>query len=449
MQVVTLEIPQLGNRCHLVHDGHDALVIDPPRDLRAVEAAAESHGVTIRAVADTHVHNDYISGAPGLARRHRADYLLAADEPVTFGRHGVRGGDVVRVGRLDVRVLDTPGHSRFHQAFHVTSVDSPGPGAVFTGGSLLDGTVGRTDLLHPRLTRSLAASQWSSARALGVLNPATTLHPTHGFGSFCAGGAPAQGEGRRQATVGSQLHRNPALTTERDAFVEALVAGFGPVPGYYEKMAPRNRVGAGAALPRPARPVDRRALHAALDRGAWVVDLRDREAFARGHLPGSISVEQSSRLATYVGWLVPWEHELVLVTDRAATLASAVDDLAAIGIDGVGTHVLSVGEPLTAGFRRTDWTGFREHDPARPRVLIDVRQRDEHDAGHLPGAVNLPVQDVEAGAATLPPGEVWVHCRSGYRAGIAASLLKRLGREVVLVDDQWDRVGELAIPVAA
>ena len=367
MQVVTLEIPQLGNRCHLVHDGRDALVIDPPRDLRAVEAAAESHGVDIRAVADTHVHNDHISGAPGLARRHRADYLLAADEPVTFARHGVRGGDVVRVGRLDVRVLDTP----------------------------------------------------------------------------------AQGEVGRQATVGSQAHRNPALTTERDAFVEALVASFGPVPGYYEKMAPRNRVGLGAALHRPARTVDRRTLHAALDRGAWVVDLRDREAFARGHLPGSISIEQSLQMATYLGWLVPWEHELVLVADRAATLASAVDDLAAIGIDGVGTHVLSVGEPLTAGVRRTDWTGFQEQDPAQPRVLLDVRQRDEYDAGHLPGAVNLPVQDVEAGAATLPPGEVWVHCRSGYRAGIAASLLQRLGRVVVLVDDQWDRVGELAIPVAA
>ena len=98
MQVVTLDVPHLGNRCHLVHDGTSALVVDPPRDLAAVERAAEEAGVEIAAVADTHLHNDYVSGALGLARRHGADYLLAADENVAFERVGVRGGDVLDVG---------------------------------------------------------------------------------------------------------------------------------------------------------------------------------------------------------------------------------------------------------------------------------------------------------------------------------------------------------------
>src|SRR6476619_6863442 len=120
MKVVTLEVPELGNRCHRVHDGTSALVVAPPRDLAAVERAAEAEGVEIVAVADTHVHNDYVSGALGLARRHGADYLLSADERVDFERVGVRDGDVVEVGDLRVRVLATPGHTRHHPSFLVS-----------------------------------------------------------------------------------------------------------------------------------------------------------------------------------------------------------------------------------------------------------------------------------------------------------------------------------------
>ena len=129
MKVVTIDVPALGNRCHLVHDGRAAVVVDPPRGSREIERAAEREQVEIVAVADTHVHNDYVSGALGLARRHGADYLLAADEAVEFERVGVRHGDVLRYGALEVEVLATPGHTRHHQSFLVDS-PSGAPGAV-------------------------------------------------------------------------------------------------------------------------------------------------------------------------------------------------------------------------------------------------------------------------------------------------------------------------------
>src|SRR6478735_6555576 len=210
MQVVPLEIPELGNRCYLVHDGRLALVVDPPRDTGIVEAAADDAGVEITAVADTHIHNDYVSGALGLARRRGADYLVSADEPVSFERVGVRDGDVIPVGRLRVSVLATPGHTRHHQSFLVREHDqASGPAALFSGGSLLHGTVGRTDLVDPRLTEELARSQWTSARTLADLDPATLLHPTHGFGSFCAGSTPCRIGG--DPTIGEQRAVNPAL----------------------------------------------------------------------------------------------------------------------------------------------------------------------------------------------------------------------------------------------
>ncbi len=445
MQVLTLEIPELGNHTHLVHDGRHALVVDPPRDIAPIEAAAEAAGVEIAAVADTHIHNDYISGALGLARRHGADYLLSADEPVQFERVGVRGGDVLTVGHLQVTVLATPGHTRHHQAFEVRDLEGEAPAALFSGGSLLHGTVGRTDLVDQRLRFDLARAQWRSARTLALRDPSTRLLPTHGFGSLCAG---AQTTERAPATdtdgtLGAELSVNPALLLDRDPFVEELVAGFGPVPSYYDHMAPLNRAGAGRARPRPGRPVTRNEVTDAILDGQWVIDLRRRDTFSRGHLAGSVGVEYSHQFATYVGWLVPWADDLVLLYDSADDVGSALLDLAAIGIEGPGIHDLDSASSLPATFRRTDWAGFREH--AGPRVVVDVRGHDEYDAGHLPDAVHLPVHEVDRRGLELPPGELWVHCQSGYRAGIASSLLHNAGRSVVHVDDTWDRVTELAI----
>jgi hydroxyacylglutathione hydrolase len=365
---------------------------------------------------------------------------------------GLRGGDVVSYGDLELEVLATPGHTRHHQSFLARV---PGESAaLFSGGSLLLGTVGRTDLVDPLLALQLAGAQWDSARDQAALDPATLLLPTHGFGSFCAGAAVATPEGDGSApTVGGQLGVNPALTGDRAGFAAELVAGFGPVPAYYPHMEPLNRAGSGK--PRPARAVTAADVASAVAAGRWVVDLRDRATHAAGHLRGAVGVEYSDQFATYVGWLVPWGAELLLLADSPDTLAAAVRDLAGIWIGSLGVHVLDPGSRLDARFRRADWAAYREASGSRTAgqpVVVDVRQRDEWSAGHLPGAVHVPVQDVARSAPALPDGELWVHCKSGYRAGIAASLLHRLGRDVVHVDDAWERVGELAIettPAAA
>ena len=447
MPVVAIAVPTLGNRCHLLHDGRTAVVVDPPRDPRPVERAAEAAGVEIAAVADTHVHNDYVSGALLLARRHGADYLLAADEHVSFERVGVRHDDVLAYGGLRVRVLATPGHTRHHQAFLVDNVVSDEPAVLLSGGSLLLGTVGRTDLVDPRLAEHLAGLQWDTARALAGLDPTTRLLPTHGFGGFCA--ATPTGPAPSYDGLGAVLRTHPALLSERETFVTDLVAGFGPVPDYAAHMDPLNRSGASAGTPRPSRRVTGEQVADAVLSGAWVIDVRSRDEFAEAHLPGTINVEYSEQFATYVGWLVPWSDDIVLLTDSPEVLEPALTDLAAIGIEGVAAHVVPPETALTAGYRRADWAAFREAAAAGPVTLVDVRQAHEWRDGHVPGAIHLPVQDVERASRTLPSGELWVHCRSGYRAGIAASLLQRLGRDVVHVDDAWEHLGDLTTIAAA
>ena len=435
MRVIPLDLPQLGNRTHLVHDGRSALVVDPPRSLAGIEAAARQAGVRIVAVAETHVHNDYVSGGLALARRHRADYLLSAEERVAFDHAPTHGGDVRGVGDLHVAVLSTPGHTFHHQAFHVTPGDG-GPGAVLTGGSMLAGTVGRTDLVDPSLARHLARAQWASVRRLGELPPETTVHPTHGFGSFCASAAASDGG----LTIGEQAVLNPALTTDRDTFVDRLVAGFGPIPRHYRHMAALNRSGAGAVG--LAVPVELSGDEVAEARrhGAWLLDLRPRERFAASHVPGSDNVEHGDQFALWAAWVTPWGEQLVLVGDDPAVLEQAAEDLAQIGVERVAVHLLPTGRPETDGpsvtSRRARWDDLAW--PLGERVLLDVRHAEEVAEERVPGSVAIPLPELGRRVGEVPPGEVWVHCRSGYRAAGAAGLLARAGRRVVHVDDDLE-----------
>ena len=443
MHVVTISVPQLGNRCHLVHDGSSALVIDPPRDHEAVEAAAEEAGVTIDAVADTHLHNDYVSGAPGLAARHRADYLLSAEERVDVSRVGVRGGDEVPVGGLRVRVLDTPGHTLHHQSFLVRGSDPETPDALFSGGSLLLGTVGRTDLVDRLLTRHLGRAQWHSARRLATLDDATTAAPHARLRQLLRRRdvrprrRPHDRWPAPHATRCSPRTAIPSSTTWWRAWVRCRRT----TDGW------RRSTGAGreptGPTPRGRSPPPRPTRYA--ESAAGSSTCAAARSTPRAPCPGPSSIPHSDQFATWTGWLVPWGAPLVLVARTVADLEAPVRDLHRIGIEQISTHVLGgAALPEPTLLRRVTWDDYRAA-PESP-VLLDVRQRDEVEQGHLRGALHIPLQDLPARLHGLPHGELWVHCRSGYRAGIAASLIARSGRPVVQVDDEWSAVAATASP---
>ena len=199
MHVVPIEVPHLGNHAHLVHDGRVGVVIDAPHDHRPVERAAEDAGIDIVAVAETHIHNDYVSGGYHMSRRHRAAYLVAADEEVAFDRTEVFDNESFAFGDIHLRAIATPGHTALHVSYLATDATAVGcaSGALFSGGSLLHGSVGRTDLVDPTLTTALTRAQWLTARRLAALPADTALHPTHGFGSFCASTSAADAAGGR------------------------------------------------------------------------------------------------------------------------------------------------------------------------------------------------------------------------------------------------------------
>src|ERR1051326_5971405 len=220
-EVLPIETPGLGDRSYLVHDGRTALVIDPQRDTDRVTALAQARGLRITHVAETHIHNDYLTGGLALAAATGAAYLVNGADPVAFTRAPVADGDTVEVsGTLRIRVLATPGHTFTHLSY---VLESGGEVAgVFTGGSLLYGTTGRPDLLGPEHTGTLARAQYASAHRLAAELPGTTpVFPTHGFGGFCAAGQ----SGGHASTIDGERLANPALTLDERDYTDGLLAG--------------------------------------------------------------------------------------------------------------------------------------------------------------------------------------------------------------------------------
>ena len=444
LHVEVIATEELGDRSYVAHDGNTAVVVDPQRDLDRVERLLADRGLTVGAVLETHVHNDYVTGGYELARRTGARYVLHQADDVAFDRHGVTDGDELTVGGLTVRVLATPGHTDHHVSY-VVSADGAAP-AVFTGGSLLYGSVGRTDLVDTERTEELTRKQYRSARRLAEELPdEAAVYPTHGFGSFCSSGDAAGGD---DSTIGAERERNDALTQDdEDTFVTRLVEGLTAYPTYYAHMAPLNRQGPGAADLSPAEPVDPDELRKRVAAGEWVVDLRDRTAYATDHVAGTVGIELSDQFATYVGWLLPWGEPLTLLGESAEQVADAQRQLVRIGIDRPSGA--AVGDPaeLAGGddLRRYERVEFADlpaglaDGSADNDVVLDVRRDDERAAGGIPGSAHVPIHSLLDRMDELPQKRLWVHCASGFRASIAASLLDRAGRDVVLIDDEYDK----------
>ncbi|MEV6206798.1 MBL fold metallo-hydrolase [Kitasatospora sp. NPDC051914] len=451
----TVELTGLGNRSYLAGGATAAVAVDPPRDVdRLVEAAARQ-GVRIALVVETHLHNDYVTGGLELARLTGARYLVPAAARVAFDRVPVADGDVFEVDAgLALRAVATPGHTPHHTAY-VLEEDGR-PVAAFTGGSLLIGTVGRPDLVEPRLTEQLARAQHASAHRLADSLPDTTaVLPTHGFGSFCAAGHSA--DGHSGTTIGTERKQNEALVKEADTFVADLLAGLDDIPAYYAHMGPANAAGPAPIDLTPPRRADAAELAARLAAGEWVVDLRSRVAFAEGHLAGSFNIEGGGSLATYLAWLIPWGRPVTLLAESPEQIAAAQRELARVGIDRPAAAATGGPQDWTAdgdrprSFPRADFAALAAAlepavapDAERP-VVLDVRRSSERAGGAVSGSVHIPVHLLPGRIGEVPPGRVWVHCASGMRAAIAASLLDAAGREVVAVDDGFANAVEAGL----
>lgn len=447
IEIIPIDTPSLGDRSYVAHDGTVALVVDPQRDIDRVLKVTEEAGVTITHIFETHLHNDYVTGGHALAQQVGAAYHVNADDPVRFERVGVRDGDVIAVGEMSVRVIATPGHTFTHLAYALS--DGTEDVGVFTGGSLLFGSTGRPDLLGPAHTGALVHHQYASAHRLAdELPDAARVLPTHGFGSFCS----ATQASADRSTMGIEKAENPALTQPEEDWVADLLEGLDQWPAYYAHMAPANAAGPAApdlSAPEPANPA---TLRRRIEAGEWVVDVRNRVAFAAGHVPGTFNAGLDGQFATYVGWLIPWGTPLTILANTPDEVAEAQRELVRIGIDrlagGTSGRPEDWADGPLASYPRATFADLREVRHHREVVVLDTRRRLEWEDGHIEGATHVPLHDLPHALDQVPDGEIWVHCAGGYRAALAASILLAHGRTVVHVDDSFTNAGPAGLPLS-
>jgi hydroxyacylglutathione hydrolase len=443
MDLELILTPGLGNAAFLIGAGREAVVVDPPRDAWRVLAAAEAHGWRITHVLETHVHNDYLSGALELRAAVGSEIVAPARGRYAFEHRPMDEGDRLELGGMGFTARSTPGHTPEHLSWEVATEASDRPAAVATGGSLLVGSAGRTDLLGADATEELTRAQFATLRKLATLPDETVVLPTHGAGSFCSVGPADAG---RTTTIGRERSHNPLLAiADEDTFRATLLAGLGPYPDYYAHMAPINRAGpvVVGGLPEVQR-ISPDGLRAAVAAGSHVVDGRGRRAFASGHIPGSLNIELADSFASYVGWFVPFGARVVLVLPEPleAAIEDAATQLFRIGYDriagvldgGIDAWAAAGGSLDSYAVTTVRETAAQVASGAEPR-LLDVRYPNEwRDEGAVDGAIELSIGDLQDRLDTLPRDQpITVMCKSGARASIAASMLDAAGFDVRLV----------------
>ncbi len=439
LTILPIETASLGDRSYLVHDGAVAFVVDPQRDIDRVTTLLEEHGVRLTHVFETHIHNDYVTGGLALAEATGAAYVVNAADDVSFDRTPVADGEQVEVGdRMRVTALATPGHTFTHLSYALHDTASGTDTGIFSGGSLLFGATGRPDLLGEEHTDTLVRHQHASAHRLADLLPdETEVFPTHGFGSFCA----ATQSDATSSTIGEEKRSNPVLTQDEESYVAELLGGLGAWPAYYVHMSPANAAGPSAPdLSTPA-VADAAALRERIEAGEWVIDLRNRTAFAAGHAPGTLNFGLDGGFATYVGWLISWGTPVTLLGETADDVAEAQRELVRIGIDRPAAHATGTPEQWSDGelssFETATFADLADVRHHRDVVVLDVRRADEHESAAITGAVSIPLHELWTRLDEVPAGEVWVHCAGGYRASVAASMLDVQGRTLVAIDDTF------------
>lgn len=465
MRIRQFVIDGLGHLSALLSDDATgvAAVLDPRRDVDVYLDAAREAGVRITHVLETHLHNDYVSGGRDLAALTGAQHVIGAGAELRYEHHGARHHEAFEVGRLRVTALHTPGHTPEHMAYAVADTSRAAePLLLLTGGSLLVGAVGRTDLLGEANAVPWAHDMYRSLKDVvlphedyvGVL-------PTHGAGSLCSTGISST----PSSTIGFERRFNPMVRpivegADVEVFVRTLLGTQPAFPRYFARMRPTNQEGPallGGRVPDP-RELGVAEVRDLLAGGGLIVDTRPASAWVVAHAPGSVSIPAGRSFGTWLGWVVDPDRPLVLVLDDPAHWDDLVRQALRIGFERIAGHLrggfaawasatgdIEGLEVLTAGDLASRLAAGGPEAP----LVVDVRQAGEYAHGHIPGSLHVAAGDLQDRLAELPRDRaIAVVCASGYRSAVGASLLARAGyRDVAWVSEGLPAWRAAGLPV--
>ncbi len=428
----------LAQASYLIGSEGEAAVVDPRRDVDEYLEEAKAQGLAIRYVIETHLHADFVSGHRELAERTGATIVFGEKAQATFPHKAVREGDEIRMGKVVLRFLETPGHTP--ESLSVIVIDterSAEPRMVLTGDTLFIGDVGRPDLVGARgfTAETMAGMLYDSLhQKLLPLPDAVEVYPAHGAGSLCGRNMSKE----TWSTIGEQRRSNYALRPmPRADFIEMMTTDLPEVPQYFPRDVAINREGAPLLAERPLPPalgVDEAARRG--DAGALLLDIRAAAAFGAGHVQGSVNIGLGGQFASWAGTLIAADRPIVIVADEEDRVREAVMRLARVGLDSVvgfldGGVVAwdRAGRPLaTVPQWPVDELRAQIRERGAGLQILDVRRPAEYAGGHVPGAISRPLDRLEREAGTLDASRpTAVICAGGYRSSTATSLLRLRG----------------------
>jgi glyoxylase-like metal-dependent hydrolase (beta-lactamase superfamily II) len=427
----------LAHASYLVGSDGEAAVIDPQRDVVQYIADVEAQGLKIKYIIETHLHADFVSGHRELAMQTGAEIVFGKEAGAAFPHRAVGDGDEITVGKVTLRILETPGHTP--ESISVLVIDNEGSGKpqkVLTGDALFIGDVGRPDLAG---SRGYSAAQMASMlydslhNKLLKLDDSVEVYPAHGAGSMCGRNIGSE----TSSTIGQQRRFNYALQPmSKGEFVRMMTTDLPEAPRYFPHDAEINRLGAAALseLPKPAELTAERVRELASE-GYLILDVRTAAAFGNCHIPGALNIGLGGQFASWAGALISIEAPIILIADDAPAVSEAVTRLARVGIETVKGY-------LAGGIYAWDRAGFQTATLAQLPVdelysliqeeadlqIIDVRRAGEYNKGHVARAVNAPLASLEQSASQFDMNRPTpAICASGYRSSAATSILARLG----------------------
>jgi hydroxyacylglutathione hydrolase len=460
--------PKLAQYAYLIgcQRTGEAVVFDPERDVDQYVQIAAKEGLRIVAVAETHIHADFLSGARELAERVGAHVYVGCEGGpdwqskwvAPYAHTLLKDGDTFKVGNIVFQAMHTPGHTPEHVSYLVTDVGggASAPMGIISGDFVFVGDLGRPDLLESAaglqgVADSSAHALWRSASKFVKLPGHLQVWPAHGAGSACGkalGAIP-------QSTVGYEVANSPALKLvgNEAAFVKDILSGQPEPPVYFARMKALNRDGVPVlgALPKPEVVTDLKSRAAEFERpGTVVVDLRPWAAFRDGHLPGALHSPAGKMLPMVVGSYVKPEERIALVCDPAMA-EEIIRDLVRIGYD----HYVAVIPPAVVAtapkLEKTPEITVQELETAARAgaFVLDVRGASEHELGGVAGSTNIAYTRLAPRLAEVPRGgRVLVHCALGGRSAAATAMLRRLGHDAVNVAGGFEAWKKAGLPVA-
>lgn len=435
MYIQQFYVKGLAHLSYLVGGQKTCAIVDPSRDVDGYLEAARELGLSITHILETHLHADFVSGHMDLAARTGAAIVASRAGRSAFPHTAVGEGDRFEIESMEFRVLDTPGHTPEHIAYVVADRGrGPAPAALFCGDTLFVGDVGRPDLF-PGMAGKLASELYDSLHAKLLKLPESCLvYPAHGAGSLCGRAMGAM----RTTTIGYERACNAALQIkDREAFIRSLTTGMPAAPDHFSRCSAINGKGPArvSELP-PLEALSPGAFDARRRRpGAAVLDVRGYAEFGGGHVPGATHIDLGGNFATFAGWVMPPDVELLLVAPGAAAAREARVLLQRVGLDRVTGFLegglfewAKAGLPIAA---LAQLSAPALHEAAAgnaPLQLVDVRSPREFEANHIDGAINIPVAELRHEPKRLKPDlPTALMCSTGHRSSLGASLLAQRG----------------------